>query len=965
MFNLEAIDDHFPKRVDGQASYREGQKKAIEFALNAFNSGKRVVLIEGPTGSGKSAIGMTLADMVPRSYYLTGSKILQDQLVGEFGDQIVELKGRNAYPCTFYPRFGPEMVRRGIWKQQQLDTHLKKNHNCADGFCKSKSGRQGKKQQCLKCFTPGGPHGTGRPSGDLEVLPLGMRYSACPYYEQVYKALAGRKVTMNFSSFLFQTQMTKRFDEPRDLMIVDECFHPHTRIQTEAGLIPIGKLVNEQMVIRVVSFNFMTKEIEYKPIARWLRRGKQQTYKVLVGNRTMYPTADHKIFTPYGKKKLIDLKVGDKVYVRQTEITPDQQQLVLGSLLGDASLQVVESKKIGKKYINKATRGRVRFRHGPKQFNYLMWKHKILGPHAGTAPSLKPSAGYTKTTASFSTSCDFYDVIEPTIINGKKSPNPVWLSKVGAMGLAVWYMDNGGISNQSARFNTHGFDLAANNLLAGWLRSTWGLECEVKPTVKNDQTLYYIQLGRESTRLLMRLISRYIPPCMRHKLIKYVPHEPQTGYALRNPHRKLDLERSNTPLLDLQVAVQETDWEGYDSTVETQVCREVSESVIRSIEPYKETVTYDLEVEDNHNYFAGNTLVSNCHNIESQLMDFVSLSISDAHLQQHGIVLPKLETPEEYAVFFEDSKLHEALLKVYNDANEQDQIWLADEISRTLKKYKMFLDHIQTEGSVWVSEYESSQSGHNKVTLKPVYVHNMASELLFQYAHRVVLMSATILDVDVICKSLGIPREEVAAVRLKNRFPVKNRPIHIRPVAKMTGGAEGMKKWGPALVEGVNQVADEYPDKRGIIHTHNFSIAKLLRENCDPGVKRRFLFQDEFNNDKKAMLAAHAKSPDSILVAPAMHEGIDLHGDLSRFQVICKVPYANFYDNPQLAMRVEADWKYYIWITALKLVQSYGRSVRSDTDYADTYILDESINKFIRDAKNMLPDWFLEAIKYE
>ncbi len=576
MFNLDAIDDHFPMRVNGQASYREGQKKAIEFALNAFNSGKRVVLIEGPTGSGKSAIGMTLADMVPTSYYLTGSKILQDQLVEEFGEQIVELKGRNAYPCTFYNRFGPEMVKRGIWKQQQLDQYLKKNSNCSDGFCKSKAGKQGKKQQCLKCFTPGGPHGNGRPSGDLELLPLGMRYSACPYYEQVYKALAGRKVTMNFSSFLFQTQMTKRFDEPRDMMIVDEC-----------------------------------------------------------------------------------------------------------------------------------------------------------------------------------------------------------------------------------------------------------------------------------------------------------------------------------------------------------------------------------------------------HNIEPQLMDFVSLTIGDAHLQQHGIILPALNSPEEYAVFFEDSKLHESLLKVYNEALEQDQTYLADDISRTLKKYKMFLDHIQSEGSEWVHEYETSQSGHNKVTLKPVYVHNMASQLLFKYAHQVVLMSATILDVDVMCKSLGISRDEVAAVRLKNRFPVENRPIHIRPVAKMTGGAEGMKKWGPALVVGVNKVADEYEGKRGIIHTHNFSISKLLRENCDRSIRRRFLFQDEFNNDKKAMLAAHARNPDSILVAPAMHEGIDLHGDLSRFQIICKVPYANFYDNEQLARRVEADQKYYIWLTALKLVQSYGRSVRSPDDFADTYILDEAIEKFLRDAKKMLPDWFLEAIKYD
>jgi len=110
------------------------------------------------------------------------------------------------------------------------------------------------------------------------------------------------------------------------------------------------------------------------------------------------------------------------------------------------------------------------------------------------------------------------------------------------------------------------------------------------------------------------------------------------------------------------------------------------------------------------------------------------------------------------------------------------------------------------------------------------------------------------------------------------------------------------------------------------------------------------------------MLEEHAKSKNGVIIAPAMHEGVDLHGDLSRFQIICKVPYANCFDDKQLAARVEVDRKFYTWITALKLVQSYGRSVRSVDDHAKTYIIDEAIYKFLRDANKMLPDWFKEAI---
>ena len=109
------IDDNFPME-----EFREGQREAIEYAVDKFNAGKRVVIIEAPTGSGKSAIGMTIANMANRSYYLTITKQLQDQLTQDF-EEIVELKGRNAYPCTFYKREGAKLVTRKLLSQKELN----------------------------------------------------------------------------------------------------------------------------------------------------------------------------------------------------------------------------------------------------------------------------------------------------------------------------------------------------------------------------------------------------------------------------------------------------------------------------------------------------------------------------------------------------------------------------------------------------------------------------------------------------------------------------------------------------------------------------------------------------------------------------------------------------------------------------------------------------------------------------
>jgi Rad3-related DNA helicase len=247
------------------------------------------------------------------------------------------------------------------------------------------------------------------------------------------------------------------------------------------------------------------------------------------------------------------------------------------------------------------------------------------------------------------------------------------------------------------------------------------------------------------------------------------------------------------------------------------------------------------------------------------------------------------------------------------------------------------------------------------VTLKPVYVHHFVSPLLFKYGNAVVLLSATFLDVNVLCRSLGIDKEHVAARRMKNRFPAKNRPIYLKTVAKMVGGKANMHNWAPAMTKAVNEISLKYPDKKGIIHTQNFAILDHLLEHCDKRVSRRFLTQRQYPN-KQELMKMHVECDNTIIVAPAMHEGVDLHGDLSRFQIICKVPYPDRFSNKQLDRRADIDPKYYNWLTALRLVQSAGRSIRSETDYADTYIIDEAIYRFLDMAGNILPDWFKEAI---
>lgn len=328
--------------------------------------------------------------------------------------------------------------------------------------------------------------------------------------------------------------------------------------------------------------------------------------------------------------------------------------------------------------------------------------------------------------------------------------------------------------------------------------------------------------------------------------------------------------------------------------------------------------------------------------------------------------MPRLDSALDYIQWFNDVSIVDAMDKAARRAFVDNDFKLADDIKRSISSFTIAANHIVKNPHIWVSEYalKGDKNQTATVTLKPVMINDFANDLLFGRARHTLMMSATILDVDIICRSLGLNRSDVAAYRMQNRFPVQNRKIYVQPVARIAGGAKKMDLWADKLVKKVESIVRKYPGKRGIIHTANFAIMDLLINECGKDVSSRFLNQRNYL-DKTEMLDFHSTTQDSIIIAPAMHEGVDLKDDLSRFQIICKVPYPNFFDDEQLSQRKEIDSDYIPWLTALRLVQSSGRSIRSVDDWADTYIIDGCFRDFLDSAGKFIPKWFKDALVYE
>ena len=105
----------------------------------------------------------------------------------------------------------------------------------------------------------------------------------------------------------------------------------------------------------------------------------------------------------------------------------------------------------------------------------------------------------------------------------------------------------------------------------------------------------------------------------------------------------------------------------------------------------------------------------------------------------------------------------------------------------------------------------------------------------------------------------------------------------------------------------------------------------------------------------------HTSDKPTVLVSPSLMAGVDLHDDLSRFQIIVKLPYISLADE-RVKRKMNKNKKWYTCKMLRNLIQECGRSTRNDKDWSVTYILDNAFETTMRYNKNMLPKSFQNRI---
>lgn len=339
--------------------------------------------------------------------------------------------------------------------------------------------------------------------------------------------------------------------------------------------------------------------------------------------------------------------------------------------------------------------------------------------------------------------------------------------------------------------------------------------------------------------------------------------------------------------------------------------------------------------------------------LEDELVKHYTLFVDPDKLKQLGLIVPYLYKEEPQNIISWLNQLSEIIHGHISDLsialNEKKRSSVTDR--RKLSYFTNLHGTVKQIIDTWQGNEYVCQRDGKTVKLSPLRVNNLANSI-FKCADKVLLMSATIIDHANFAKNLGI--EKYSFVEVDSTFDPKKAPIYISTKIKLNRA--NLEKNLPILAQQVQKICDQHKGEKGIIHTHTMQITSYLQKNLKGN---RFIYRDAETANEEMLKQHTASTNPSVLVSPSMTFGVDLKGDLARFQIIVKAAYLPLND-VRIKKLFDQDKIWYLDKMLCNLVQACGRGNRSKDDYCVTYILDGVLFDAIVSNKGKLPKYFID-----
>jgi hypothetical protein len=195
------------------------------------------------------------------------------------------------------------------------------------------------------------------------------------------------------------------------------------------------------------------------------------------------------------------------------QLTARQEQIILGTMLGDGSASFVQNRRTGAK-----TNARLRIRHSTKrQLEYAQWLHEALLPLSGEL-RIRENRGFGLEVAEFNTlSHPFILEAANQAYRPQKSISREYLDRLDELGFAVWWMDDG--STQALA--THAFTVAENQLIVDWLQDRWDITAAISMDKRVEKP--FLQFRQPNAANVLRLVAPYVIESLWYKFGRYMP----------------------------------------------------------------------------------------------------------------------------------------------------------------------------------------------------------------------------------------------------------------------------------------------------------------------------------------------------------------------------------------------------------------------------------------------------------
>ena len=200
-----------------------------------------------------------------------------------------------------------------------------------------------------------------------------------------------------------------------------------------------------------------------------------------------------------------------------------QVEILSGCLLGDACI---------------LKRGAIQIEQGKKQRKYLLWKYSQLKPLISVKPiKLTRIRQNGKITHSYRiVKKQFFRMWREKIYrNSRKIVHNSLLNNFSSLSLAIWYMDDGCLRNNSqAVICTDSYSNKSLGKLRNFLKQKWDIETRIKFKREKGTDKIYRRLTIGSYHLVkfFNLIRPSIIPSMKYKIT-----DPLTTQSIKRRHR--------------------------------------------------------------------------------------------------------------------------------------------------------------------------------------------------------------------------------------------------------------------------------------------------------------------------------------------------------------------------------------------------------------------------------------------